>query len=224
MRASDRLRLTLRLVEPRLDRAGAALWLHPRLPALLPAYFTRLVASMRAAIDVMEAAAERCRALAPGDEVAARLVPYWERHIEEERGHDLWVLEDLAALGHDASAAATAAPTPDVAELMGTLYYWIHHAHPVGLLGYFALIEGTPVPEATLDEVRRRHGLPRASLRAFYRHAVMDREHGDELFALLDRLPLRREHERSVGLTAITSAGQLSRILEALVDGAEAAA
>jgi hypothetical protein len=68
-------------------------------------------------------------------------MPYLERHIEEERHHDEWTLDDLAAVGIEPAQTLAIRPTANVAALVGAQYYWILHHHPVALLGYMATLE-----------------------------------------------------------------------------------
>ena len=129
----------------------------------------------------MEAALHASRAIAAGDGVAAGMIAYLERHIEEERGHDEWLLEDLEALGVSRAEVRTRAPADSTARAVGAQYYWIRHDHPVALLGYVAVVEGRPPSVAFLDEIVARTGLPSSAFRTLYRHAESDVGHGRDL-------------------------------------------
>jgi hypothetical protein len=147
----------LELVLPAVFSASDRLCLHDRVRELYPAYLVLSHGIIRASVPLMAAARERARELA-GDPVAAAVADYCGRHIEEELGHDDWLLEDLAFLGVDPEDVRTRPPSPTVAALVGAQYYWIRHVHPVGLLGYVLLLEGWPPTPATVDELRRRTG------------------------------------------------------------------
>src|SRR5437870_4505986 len=72
----------------------------------------------------------------------AGLVEYLERHIPEEMHSEEpggATLDDLAALGVDTAALRTQQPSPKIAALIGAVYYWIFHFHPVAVLGYLEL-------------------------------------------------------------------------------------
>jgi len=189
---------------------------HPSLPAVFPDYLISLYHSMRTAGALMEEARARSAALAQACPVAARLVPYWTRHIREEAGHDEWVIGDLARLGVDIGRARLSLPTPEVAELMGTLHFWIRHTHPVAVLSYFYVVERNPPTVELLDWMVER-GIPRDALQTFYRHARIDVEHGRELGELIDSLPLEPSHVGLLALSATTVLRQLARIYEAVL-------
>lgn len=72
------------------------------------------------------------------------LATYLERHVDEERQHDDWLLEDLAELGVAREDVWGRIPSPNIAALVGSQYYWMRHYHPVALLGYIAVLEGRP--------------------------------------------------------------------------------
>jgi hypothetical protein len=217
---SGRLRLTIRLAGGRVEDLSWRFWTHPQLRELFPEYLRTLYASMRATVPLLELAAERSRALAMADPVAAALVPYFVQHAREELHHDVWLLEDMELLGLDPSAARDAAGPADVAAMIGSQYYWLHYAHPGALLGCFAVLEGSPPEVEMLDEVAGRAGIPRAAFRTLYKHAQLDPHHRDDLDAVLDSLPLTPEQSALLGISALTTVDQLGGILERLVGAA----
>lgn len=216
-------------LERRLQGETAALTLttlrfltHPALPALFPEYLIRLYHSMRTAGAVMEAARARSVSLAADCPVAARLVPYWTRHIREEAGHDRWALADLGRLGVDMERVRVGIPAPEVAELMGTLHFWIEHVHPVAALAYFYVVERDPPTVELLNWIEGCGGIPREALVTFYRHASIDIGHGRELEDLIDSLPLAPAHLELMVMSATTVVRQLRRIYEELMVRVEA--
>ena len=99
----------------------------------------------------MQAALQRSIALATQCPVAAELVPYWIQHIEEETGNDQWLLEDLTTvLGVDIRELRRL-PRPEIAELMGTLHFWVLHAHPIAAVAYFYVVERSVASTQQLD-------------------------------------------------------------------------
>ena len=96
-----------------------------------------------------EAALTRSRELADTDPLAAPLTSYLEEHVDEELHHDETLLDDLEILGVDRTTVAERMPTPTVAALVGSQYYWTFlPLPPVSFLGYVALMERyPPTPE-----------------------------------------------------------------------------
>jgi hypothetical protein len=214
---SARLRLTIQLAAPRIDALSRRFWNHPRLREIFPEYLLTLYASMRATVPLLEAGAERARAMAGNDPVAAGLMPYFLEHAREELHHDDWLLEDMMLLGIDPAVAKTRHAPADVAAMIGTQYYWMHYSHPVALLGCFAVLEGSPPETDMLDDVAARTGIPGDALRTLYKHALLDPHHRDDLDSVLDELPLESEHSAIIGLSALTVMDQLGGILERLL-------
>ncbi|MCX4652452.1 iron-containing redox enzyme family protein [Streptomyces microflavus] len=211
MGASARLRTKLQLLEPELRGATAYMW---RPEGLLPryrAYLCTMHAVIRASVPLMELALRRTYE-APGDPLSEPLAAYLAEHIQEEQGHDAWLLEDLLVAGALPGDALDPLPPPDVAALVGPQYYWIEHHHPVALLGYIAVLEGyAPAPGLT-DRIAGTTGLPAAALRTVREHAALDTDHLDELHALLDRLPLTRDQEAALAVSALHSLDALTRL------------
>ena len=214
---SEHLKLKVGLVGSVLDRASEAFWTSPRLEELFPDYLFRLYGSVRASVPLMRTARARAVELAPGCPVARALVPYLDDHIEEELGHDEWLLDDMEALGFERADVVGRPASPDVAEMVGTYYYWVLHGHPVALLSYFSVVEGNPVRTDTLDRVAATTSIPREALRCIYRHAELDPHHSEEVDRLIDHLPLTAEQAALLETSALTVVEQLSLILRDLV-------
>ncbi|MFI0777013.1 iron-containing redox enzyme family protein [Streptomyces sp. NPDC021212] len=208
------------LLRPGLRATLARVWAVPDPAAVYPEYLHLTHQIIRATVPVMEAAAARSRELAEraADSVAAALVPYWARHIPEERGHDTWVCEDLAALGHDPGEPWRRIPPAPVAALAGAQYFWIHRLHPVCLLGYIAVLEGDPPHPRAAERLSARTGHPRAAFRTLARHAEEDPGHRDALRGLLDTLPLDARLRRAVSVSALNTVQLLVAAFGELAD------
>lgn len=215
------LRDKLELVLPMLLAAGRRLFRHPRAGELYPEYLFMSHCIIRASVPLMERARERARRL-PGDPVAAIVADYFSAHIEEERGHDEWLLEDLASLGINREAVLTRPPSADVAALVGAQYYWIEHYHPVALLGYVALLEGYPPVASEIEDLRRRTGYAQEAFRTLSLHGELDPHHGDELDAVLDSLLLTEPQRTVMGMSAIASVQGMTAAVNKVVEKAAA--
>jgi hypothetical protein len=222
LRASQQLRTKIELVLPELVLAANAIATHPRVAELYPDYLVSLHTMVRATIPLMKAGAEQARAMAESDPVAAALATYLTKHIPEEVNHDIWLLEDLEVLGRDRAAVLAQPPSPTVAALVGSQYYWIFHYHPVALLGYMEIMEGYPPPEDWVSDLIAATGLPRQAFRSFSRHARLDIHHRHDLHAVLDNLPLSPEHAAIIGVSALQSAHLAARALREVVRNAPA--
>jgi hypothetical protein len=173
---------------------------------------------VRASVPLMETALTIARTL-PGDPVAALLADYLEGHIPEEREHDEWLLGDLEFLGMPRDHVLSRLPSPTVAALVGSQYYWIRHVHPVALLGYILLLEGYPPTPRDVDRMQRSTGYGPEAFRTVRLHADLDPHHGDELDDVLDSLPLTEQQRTLLGLSALTSVQLISRAQQELLPG-----
>ena len=208
------LRLKIDLTAPLLEASTAPFWDHADLADLFPVFLQTLYGSARATVPLMKTACDVLRQR-EGDPLAARLQVYYERHIVEETAHDEWLLDDLGSIGIPRERVGAAPPA--IAQLVGAQYYWIAHAHPVCLLGFFAVLEGYPPTAEHLDDVQRRTGLPSTAFRMLRHHASEDPAHADEVFRLVDELPLEAWHVDLVTMSALGTVSALHEVFSGLL-------
>jgi hypothetical protein len=200
---SERLRYKLDFAYPMFSAQAERIWSSPCVRELYRVYLVVMHMIVRSAVPLMEGALEQSRALSSNDEVAAGLISYFGRHMAEESGHDTWLLEDLNATGEDATQPLRQIPSRQVATLVGAQYYWLRHHHPVSLLGHIAVVEGYHPPVGFAERLRDLTGFPREAFRAIERHEALDIRHKRDLYDLIDRLPLQREHEEMLGVSGL---------------------
>jgi hypothetical protein len=164
-------------------------------------------------VPLTEVAAERARALVDTDPVAYGLTAYLDEHVGEELGHDEDLLDDLEALGFNRDEVLARMPSPTVASLVGSQYYWILHYHPIAFLGFVALMEGFPPTEELIRTLIERTGHPADGFRTFADHGDLDPGHRDRLDRTLDSLPLTPHHEVAMGVSATSSAGLAAEVV-----------
>lgn len=111
-------------------------------------------------------------------------------YIEEEIGHEEWILNDIAAAGGD--AAAVRASRPDLpAELMVAYAYdLVNRGSPAGFFGMVFVLEGTSVALALLaaDKIQRSLKLPDAAFSYLRSHGTLDQEHTKHLASLVNEM------------------------------------
>jgi hypothetical protein len=214
---SRSLRDKIELLLPALLDAGDRLLGHQRIRELYPEYLAVTHGIIRASVPLMEAARGRAEEMAD-DPVAAALSSYLHEHIPEELDHDMWLLDDLEALGRDRSAVLEAPPSPTVAALVGAQYYWIFHYHPVALLGYIAVLEGYPPTAAMIDSLVARTGYERDGFQTLIAHGELDPHHREELDETLDSLPLTTEQSAAVSMSAMFTVHMLTRAIDEILE------
>ena len=84
-------------------------------------------------------------------------------YIEEEMGHQEWVLDDIAACGVDRAQAAASSPSLATELMVSYAYDTIQRGNPVGFFGMVLVLEGTSVALATraATTIESALGLPR---------------------------------------------------------------
>jgi hypothetical protein len=167
-------------------------------------------------VPLTEAGLARARELRD-DPLAVPLAAYLEEHVDEELGHDETLLGDLELLGLPRATVLDRMPSPAVAALVGSQYYWIHHHHPVAFLGFVALMEGYPPTPELIETLLARTGYPREAFTTYVEHAELDPGHRDHLDRTLDALPLDAAHEEAIGISAIATAALAATSLRELI-------
>jgi hypothetical protein len=216
--AGFRLRRKLSLAIGPFGAACTALVEHPRLAELWPEYLIRQHQIIRATVPLTEVAAQRARALTDADPIANGLAAYLDEHIGEELGHDEDLLGDLQALGLEREDVLARMPSPTVASLVGSQYYWTLHYHPIAFLGFVALMEGFPPTPALIEALMTRTGHPVEAFRTFAEHGELDPGHRERLDQTLDSLPLTPEHEVVMGVSATSTAGLAAEVVEEVLE------
>jgi len=166
----------------------------------------------------MVAARDAARGRGDSDPIAQPLVAYFDQHIPEESHHDDWLLDDLARIGVPREVVLEHMPSPAVAAMVGAQYYYIHHFHPVALLGYIALLEGCPPSEDLARAAATRTGFSIQAFRTLKMHANLDPHHRDELDRFLDALPLSAAEMSLITINAMATAERLTHLLEEILN------
>ena len=216
---SRRLRTALDLTARELSgMARPPLFQHPRLRDIYPRYLLAMYpitvttvplisAALDAVVDSPDAGTPLYRALAD----------YYRKRIPEERGHDEWLLEDMARLGIDAGEARAHPQPPVVAALIGSQYYYISHYRPVAFLGYIGALEGFPPAESTLLAAAERTGYSIDCFRTLRKHGSLDVRHRDDLNMFLDSAPLTEADARLVITNAVATCERVAQLIAAVV-------
>lgn len=210
--AGSVLQAKMGLLLPALQSAADRVWQTSPVRERYIGYLSVMHAVIRASVPLMQAAAHQC-ARADGDPVALRLREYLRGHIAEERGHDDWILADLAASGEDPGRCVGGVPPAAVADLVGAQYYWLEHYHPATLLGYIVVLEGNPPKPRLVEHLMDVTGLPASAFRTLKAHAELDPGHEAAVFALLDELALTADQRQAIDRSALHSLVQATRIM-----------
>lgn len=113
-----------------------------------------------------------------------------DEYVEEEQGHDAWILDDLRACGVDAYAVALGRPAHATEVMVAYAYDLIARRNPLGFFGMVHVLEGTSVALAlaAADRIQQGLGLPDAAFSYLRSHGTLDQEHTAHFAALMDQL------------------------------------
>jgi thiaminase len=111
-------------------------------------------------------------------------------YIDEEYGHEQWILNDISACGGDADAVREGRPELPIELMVSFLYDLIARDNPVGLFGMVNVLEGTSIALAThaADSIREHLELPATAFSYLSSHGSLDVAHMQTYRRLMDRL------------------------------------
>lgn len=113
-----------------------------------------------------------------------------DEYIEEEQGHDEWILDDIRACGGDAEAVRRGPPGHATEVMVAYAYDTIARVNPLGFFGMVHVLEGTSVSLALMaaDQIQKPLGLPDGAFSYLRSHGTLDREHTAHFELLMDRI------------------------------------
>jgi pyrroloquinoline quinone (PQQ) biosynthesis protein C len=139
-------------------------------------------------------------------------------HMNEEKGHEQWVLNDLEAMGVKAEQAIAYKPTEFMLALNGYNYWAADRRHPCSVLGMLYALEvvasvyggqmTTAISESLLLQGDR-------GISFISSHATLDAEHMADLRVILNTLDDDAAKEAVVEST-VFNFHQFGRVLEAI--------
>jgi hypothetical protein len=111
-------------------------------------------------------------------------------YIEEEMGHQEWILNDIKACGGDAEAVRHGIPAVPTELMVAYAYDTIHRCNPVGFFGMVLVLEGTSVALATqaAGVIKTTLSLPDTAFSYLSSHGSLDVSHVGFYGSLMDRL------------------------------------
>jgi long-chain acyl-CoA synthetase len=109
-------------------------------------------------------------------------------YIEEEYGHEQWILADLAEAGFDAAVARDGAPSPETELMVSYAYDVVQRKNPLGFFGMVLVLEGTSASIATSAAaiIGAQLKLPRRAFKYLLSHGALDQKHVGHFDALID--------------------------------------
>ena len=100
-------------------------------------------------------------------------------YIEEELGHQEWVLNDIAACGYDKEQARRSVPAFATEMMVSYAYDAVNRVNPLAFFGMVLVLEGTSINLATqaASQIAGKLGLSRKAFSYLNSHGSLDLEH-----------------------------------------------
>jgi pyrroloquinoline quinone (PQQ) biosynthesis protein C len=113
-----------------------------------------------------------------------------DEYVDEEQGHEEWILDDIRATGGDAEAVRHGAPGHATEMMVAYAYDTIARRNPLGFFGMVHVLEGTSVSLALLaaDQIQKPLGLPDAAFSYLRSHGTLDQEHTAHFALLMEQI------------------------------------
>lgn len=118
-------------------------------------------------------------------------------YIEEEIGHEEWILDDIAATGGNAQAVSVGTPAVATEVMVSYAYDLVNRRNPAAFFGMVFVLEGTSVALAlnAADRIQAALGLPDQAFSYLRSHGTLDQSHTRHLADLLERLSAEDQAE-----------------------------
>jgi len=129
------------------------------------------------------------------------------QRIEEEKGHEAWVLEDIETMGGDVAGARVNPPSAPVQALIAFNYYAAERQHPCSVLGMLYMLEVVSSVYAGRVSDSIAHAIGRnvegGGFKFLSSHSSMDQDHVAKLNVLLKTIEGRDAQEAIVNSTRV---------------------
>lgn len=112
------------------------------------------------------------------------------KYIEDEIGHEQWILDDIAACGAESAIVRHGSPDLPAAAMVAYAYHQIDRGNPVGFFGMVHVLESTSAAVAAraAAAMRAAAGLPANAFTYLTSHGGLDVEHVRTFAELMNRL------------------------------------
>jgi len=111
-------------------------------------------------------------------------------YIEEELGHQEWILKDIAATGLDAELVRNGKPYQSTEIMVAYAYDMIMRINPVGFFGMVLVLEGTSIALASnaAKKLQDNLNLPDSAFSYLTSHGSLDIEHMEFYEKLMNKV------------------------------------
>ncbi len=118
-------------------------------------------------------------------------------YIEEELGHQEWILNDIAHCGYNKEAARTSAPAFATEMMVAYAYDAVRRISPLCFFGMVLVLEGTSTALAdhAAGTIANKLQLPKKAFSYLTSHGALDQEHIKFFKSLMDKIVDEQEQQ-----------------------------
>jgi pyrroloquinoline quinone (PQQ) biosynthesis protein C len=100
-------------------------------------------------------------------------------YIEEELGHQEWILNDIKRSGYDKEVARHSTPSFATEMMVSYAYDMVRRINPVGFFGMVLVLEGTStaLAENAAETIATKLQLPKSAFSYLTSHGALDQDH-----------------------------------------------
>jgi pyrroloquinoline quinone (PQQ) biosynthesis protein C len=111
-------------------------------------------------------------------------------YIEEETGHQEWVLNDIAACGYDKEAARRSTPLASTELMVAYAWDMVNRVNPLGFFGMVFVLEGTSIllADKAASSIQGHLQLPPQAFSYLSTHGSLDQNHIQFFQGLMERI------------------------------------
>lgn len=118
-------------------------------------------------------------------------------YIEEEKGHQEWILNDIEACGIDKEDIRRGRPLLATELMIAYVYDVINRGNPIGFFGMVQVLEGTSIALATkaAESIQNALELPDKAFSYLNSHGNLDIKHMEFFENLMNRITSEKDQE-----------------------------
>jgi pyrroloquinoline quinone (PQQ) biosynthesis protein C len=118
-------------------------------------------------------------------------------YIEEEIGHQEWILNDIANCGFNKEQVRASKPSAGTELMVSYAYDMVTRVNPLGFFGMVHVLEGTSInlADKIADSVRDTLRLPKNAFSYLISHGSLDQDHVKFFENLMDRIEDTQEQQ-----------------------------
>lgn len=111
-------------------------------------------------------------------------------YIEEELGHQDWILNDIKRSGYDKEVARHSTPSFATEMMVSYAYDMVRRVNPVGFFGMVLVLEGTStaLAENAAETIATKLQLPKSAFSYLTSHGALDQDHIKFYESLMDKI------------------------------------